>query len=129
MIDLLQFHAISNEQQIHDITTKGALEVALEAREQGRIRYINFTGQTSPALHLHMNDGRRHVRIGGTHRLPSFVALLAPALTLAFGHVSQRAPHNEQAYAGSGSRKVGRERKLGIRLVRCDSLHPQLNQP
>jgi len=54
MIDLLQFHAISNEQQIHDITTKGALEIALEAREQGRIRYIGFTGQTSPALHLHM---------------------------------------------------------------------------
>jgi len=75
MIDLPQFHTISNEQQIHDITTKGALEVALEAREQGRIRYINFTGQTSPALHLHMNDGRRHVRIEGMHRLPSFVAL------------------------------------------------------
>jgi uncharacterized protein len=54
VIDVLQFHAISNEQEIHDIMSKGALEAALEAREKGRIRYIGFTGHTSPSLHLCM---------------------------------------------------------------------------
>ncbi|MGC9359603.1 MAG: aldo/keto reductase [Anaerolineae bacterium] len=54
VIDVLQFHAISNEQQIHDIVSKGALEAALEARARGRIRYIGFTGHTSPSLHLRM---------------------------------------------------------------------------
>ena len=54
VIDVLQFHAISNEQQIHDIMSKGALEAALEARERGKIRYIGFTGHTSPSLHLRM---------------------------------------------------------------------------
>ncbi len=53
-IDILQLHAISNEQQIHDIMSKGALEAALEARERGKIRYIGFTGHTSPSLHLRM---------------------------------------------------------------------------
>jgi len=54
MIDVLQFHAISNEQEIHDIVAKSALEAAIEAREQGKIRYIGFTGHTSPRLHLRM---------------------------------------------------------------------------
>lgn len=54
MIDILQFHAITNEQEIHDIMSRGALDAALEAREQGKIRYIGFTGHTSPALHLRM---------------------------------------------------------------------------
>ena len=53
-IDVLQFHAITNEQEIHDIVAKGALDAALEAREAGKIRYIGFTGHTSPRLHLQM---------------------------------------------------------------------------
>jgi aryl-alcohol dehydrogenase-like predicted oxidoreductase len=33
---------------------EAALAVALRAREQGKIRYIGFTGHKSPAIHAHM---------------------------------------------------------------------------
>jgi predicted aldo/keto reductase-like oxidoreductase len=32
----------------------GALEAVLRAREQGKLRYIGFTGHKSPAIHRHM---------------------------------------------------------------------------
>ena len=34
----------------------GALEAVLRAKEQGKVRYIGFTGHKSPAIHKHMFD-------------------------------------------------------------------------
>ena len=48
-IDLLQFHEIIHDtdpERIFD--SGGALEAALEARSEGKIRYIGFTGHKSP---------------------------------------------------------------------------------
>lgn len=56
-IDLLQFHEI-----IHDndpdrvLAAGGALEAALEARDNGWVRFIGFTGHKSPDIHNHMLD-------------------------------------------------------------------------
>ncbi|HEX8198859.1 MAG TPA: aldo/keto reductase, partial [Isosphaeraceae bacterium] len=54
-IDLWQFHEIiydNDPDWIFD--AGGALETALRAKEQGKVRYIGFTGHKDPAIHLKM---------------------------------------------------------------------------
>jgi aryl-alcohol dehydrogenase-like predicted oxidoreductase len=54
-IDLIQFHEIIRMDDPERIFAPGgALEAMLRAREQGKIRYIGFTGHKSPAIHRHM---------------------------------------------------------------------------
>ena len=55
MIDLVQFHeCIRLEDPDRIFAAGGALEAAVKAREQGKIRYIGFTGHKDPAVHLRM---------------------------------------------------------------------------
>ena len=56
-IDVLQFHEIINEGDPEKIYSQGALEEALKAREEGKIRFIGFTGHRHPALLAEMLDG------------------------------------------------------------------------
>jgi diketogulonate reductase-like aldo/keto reductase len=54
-VDLLQFHEIIRMDDPERVfAAGGAMEAALRAREQGKIRYIGFTGHKSPAIHRHM---------------------------------------------------------------------------
>jgi aryl-alcohol dehydrogenase-like predicted oxidoreductase len=54
-IDLLQFHEIIRPTDPETVFAPGAaLEMALRAREAGKIRYIGFTGHKSPDIHAHM---------------------------------------------------------------------------
>jgi uncharacterized protein len=54
-IDLLQFHEVIRETDPDRIFGKGGgMETALEARKQGKIRYIGFTGHKNPDIHLRM---------------------------------------------------------------------------
>ena len=54
-VDLMQFHEIIRLEDADRIfAAGGALEAMLRAREQGKIRYIGFTGHKSPAIHRHM---------------------------------------------------------------------------
>ena len=57
-IDLWQFHGIKYEDDPELIFNpeNGAMKAALEAREQGKIRYIGFTGHQHPKYHLAMLD-------------------------------------------------------------------------
>ena len=56
-IDLLQFHEVIRETDPARIFADGgSVEAALEARKQGKIRYIGFTGHKSPDIHLKMLD-------------------------------------------------------------------------
>ena len=51
-IDLLQFHEIIHADDPERIFAEGgALEAAIEARDEGKIRYIGFTGHKSPDIH------------------------------------------------------------------------------
>jgi predicted aldo/keto reductase-like oxidoreductase len=54
-LDLLQLHEVirmSDPERI--FAPGGAMEAVLEAKKQGKLRYIGFTGHKDPAIHLHM---------------------------------------------------------------------------
>jgi uncharacterized protein len=59
-LDLWQFHSIQYEgdrQRIFD-PENGGLRAAIEARKEGKVRYIGFTGHRHPDIHLDMmNQG------------------------------------------------------------------------
>src|SRR3982074_284061 len=54
-IDLLQFHeAIREGDAARIFGAGGGMEAVLEAKKEGKIRYIGFTGHKSPDIHLKM---------------------------------------------------------------------------
>ena len=56
-VDLLQFHEIIRPNDPARIFAKGgAIEALVKAREQGKTRFIGFTGHKSPTLHQSMLD-------------------------------------------------------------------------
>lgn len=55
-IDLLQFHEVIHEGEPDKIFSMGAIEEAVKAREEGKIRFIGFTGHRWPHLLKQMLD-------------------------------------------------------------------------
>jgi predicted aldo/keto reductase-like oxidoreductase len=54
-LDLLQFHEVIRETDpAHIFGVGGSIEAALEAKKQGKIRFIGFTGHKNPDIHLKM---------------------------------------------------------------------------
>jgi len=53
-IDLWQFHEINYDNDPEWIFERGAMAAAIEARKQGKVRYIGFTGHKHPDIHLKM---------------------------------------------------------------------------
>jgi predicted aldo/keto reductase-like oxidoreductase len=54
-IDLLQFHEVIRDDDPGRIfASGGGMEAVLEAKKQGKVRYIGFTGHKSPDIHLKM---------------------------------------------------------------------------
>jgi predicted aldo/keto reductase-like oxidoreductase len=53
-IDLVQFHEIIHEGEPDRIFNEGAINAAIEARKQGKIRFIGFSGHKFPRLFLEM---------------------------------------------------------------------------
>jgi uncharacterized protein len=54
-LDLWQFHEINYENDPDWVFARGgAIETALVARDQGKVRFIGFTGHKDPSIHLKM---------------------------------------------------------------------------
>ncbi len=54
-IDLLQFHEVIRlEDPARIFAPGGGMEAILKAREEGKLRYVGFTGHKSPEVHLQM---------------------------------------------------------------------------
>ncbi len=53
-LDLWQFHEMVYDNDPDWVFEKGGLRAALEARRQGKVRYIGFTGHKDPLIHLKM---------------------------------------------------------------------------
>jgi aryl-alcohol dehydrogenase-like predicted oxidoreductase len=90
-IDLVQFHEILRFEDPNRIFGEGgALEALLAARQDGKIRYIGFTGHKDPRIHLYMLDvARQHGFLFDTVQMPlnvmdahfrSFSHLVVPEL-------------------------------------------------
>lgn len=59
-IDLVQHHEVIRFEDPHRIfDPRGANAALVEARKQGKIRYIGFTGHKDPRIHLHTLDVAR----------------------------------------------------------------------
>lgn len=90
-IDLVQHHEVIRFDDPHRIFDEEGAQAALEAaRDEGKIRYIGFTGHKDPAIHLHMLEvAREHGRTFDAVQLPlnvmdahyrSFAARVVPEL-------------------------------------------------
>jgi len=55
-LDLWQIHALGSPEDVDSRIKEGVLDVFLEAKEQGKARYIGFTGHQNPKTHLHFLD-------------------------------------------------------------------------
>ncbi len=53
-IDLYQVHSVRTPQDVDDRIANGVLDVLLKAKEQGKIRYIGYTGHQNPYAHARM---------------------------------------------------------------------------
>lgn len=57
-LDLWMIHQIENDFEVERAYSPGGVLEALElAKKQGKVRYVGFTGHTSPASHLKMIQG------------------------------------------------------------------------
>ena len=54
VIDLMQIHHIGSAADVDKRVDGGVVDVLLEAREQGKIRHLGFTGHKTPSAHLRM---------------------------------------------------------------------------
>ena len=53
-LDLWQFHEMVYDNDPDWVFEKGGMKAALEARKQGKVRFIGFTGHKDPRIHLKM---------------------------------------------------------------------------
>jgi len=130
-LDLWQFHEVLRFDDPDRIfADDGAIQVALDARRAGKIRYIGFTGHKDPRIHLYMLDvAARH----GFH----FDAVLFPSNVMdahfrSFAHeVMPRAVRERigvqtmKAFGGSD----GVILKSGAKISPIECLHYALNLP
>ncbi len=57
-LDLWQVHAVASQDQVKSAYAPGGVLEALdEARQQGKVRFVGFTGHTEPEVHLAMLKG------------------------------------------------------------------------
>jgi predicted aldo/keto reductase-like oxidoreductase len=52
-LDLWQIHALGTPEDVDERINNGVLDVFLEAKASGKVRYIGFTGHRNPKTHLH----------------------------------------------------------------------------
>lgn len=52
-LDLWQIHALNTPEDVENRIKEGVLDAFLEAKQQGKTRYIGFTGHRNPKTHLY----------------------------------------------------------------------------
>ncbi len=53
-LDIWQIHAIQDPGDVDRRLDNGVLDFMLQARQQGKVKYLGFTGHTRPEAHTHM---------------------------------------------------------------------------
>lgn len=69
-IDLYQVHSVRTPGDVDSRIEKGVLDVLLKAKEQGKVRYIGFTGHQNPFAHKRMLERTHESDIFDTVLMP-----------------------------------------------------------
>jgi len=69
-IDLFQVHSITTPKDVDNRIDNGVLDVLLKAKEQGKIKYLGFTGHQNPYAHTRMLERTKESNIFDTTLMP-----------------------------------------------------------
>jgi len=69
-IDLYQVHSIRTPEDVDNRIANGVLDVLLKAKEQGKIKYLGFTGHQNPYAHTRMLEQTETSDIFDTALMP-----------------------------------------------------------
>lgn len=69
-LDLYQVHAISTPEDVDSRIQLGVLDVLLQAKEDGKIKYLGFTGHQNPFAHARMLERTKESDIFDTVLMP-----------------------------------------------------------
>jgi len=69
-LDLYQVHAISTPDDVDSRIQLGVLDVLLKAKEEGKIKYLGFTGHQNPFAHARMLEKTKETDIFDTVLMP-----------------------------------------------------------
>ena len=69
-LDLYQVHAISTPEDVDSRIQLGVLDVLLKAKEDGKIKYIGFTGHQNPFAHARMLERTKESELFDTVLMP-----------------------------------------------------------
>ena len=69
-LDLFQVHAISTPEDVDSRIQLGVLDVLLKAKEEGKIKYLGFTGHQNPFAHARMLEKTKESDIFDTVLMP-----------------------------------------------------------
>ncbi len=69
-IDLFQVHSITTPEDVDSRIKEGVLEVLLKAKQQGKVKYLGFTGHQNPFAHTRMLEQTKESNIFDTVLMP-----------------------------------------------------------
>jgi len=133
-LDLWHMHSLHNPEDVDHRIDAGVLDVLLDAKRQGKVRHIGFTGHVTPDSHLHM------LARGGEKGDPftacqmpinvldpsyhSFILNFVPkALAAGVGVLAMKTLSNGGFFARIGGRSVAGPKLIPDRLSVAEALH------
>lgn len=78
-VDLLQLHSFSSPEDVDERIRNGVMDAILKIKEEGKARYIGFTGHQSPYAHLRMMEHYPELKEFSTLQLPVSIVDYASA--------------------------------------------------
>lgn len=69
-LDLYQVHALATPEDVDSRIKEGVLEVLLKAKEEGKVKYLGFTGHQNPFAHARMLERTKESDIFDTVLMP-----------------------------------------------------------
>jgi uncharacterized protein len=69
-VDLLQLHSFSNPEDVDSRIQNGVMDAILKIKEEGKAKYIGFTGHQSPYAHIRMMEHYPELKEFSTLQLP-----------------------------------------------------------
>uniref|UniRef100_UPI003217EBBD aldo/keto reductase n=1 Tax=uncultured Draconibacterium sp. TaxID=1573823 RepID=UPI003217EBBD len=69
-LDLFQVHSVTTPEDVDSRISKGVLDVLLKAQQEGKVKYLGFTGHQNPFAHTRMIERTKESDIFDTVLMP-----------------------------------------------------------